>query len=475
MERRITRRQLLCTAGAGSLATLSLSLLCCRQSLSAAGRIRRQPNIIFILADDLGYADIGCYGQENIKTPNLDRMAAEGMRFTQFYAGSTVCAPSRCCLLTGLHTGHARIKANDNVLLEPEDLTIAEVLKQAGYATGCIGKWGVGHPPGPNDPDRNGFDHFFGYLSMWHAHNYYPEFLWRNGQKVPLRNIVERPKKFYKPDQINLVGVATKKADYAPDMFTEDALQFIEGNRHRPFFLYLPYNIPHANNEAQDRADMGMEVPDYGIYADEDWTQDRKGHAAMVTRMDAGIGRIFAKLKELRLDGDTIVLFSSDNGPHPDCKGRKPCHHGNGPLRGHKGDLYEGGIRVPLIARWPSRIKAGSVSDHISAFWDVMPTLAELADIEPPGKIDGISFLPTLLRMESLQRGHKYLYWEIKRGRQQRRAVRRGKWKAVRLNDNLPLELYDLSTDIGEQHNIASEYPDVVGQLEKSILEAHTE
>jgi len=266
------------------------------------------PNIIFILADDLGYGDLGCYGQERIKTPSIDRLAAEGIRFTDHYAGSTVCAPSRCVLLTGLHTGHATIRGNDPGLLRDEDVTVAELLKDAGYATGCIGKWGVGHPK-PGDAGRNGFDYFFGYVNMWHAHNYYPEFLYRGAEKVPLENVVppmDRPR----PEG---AGVATVRKQYAHDLFAEEALEFVQRNKDRPFFLYLPFNIPHANNEAGRK---GMEVPSWGQYAELDWPEPQKGHAAMITRMDADVGRLVEKLGELGIDERTIVLFSSDNGPH---------------------------------------------------------------------------------------------------------------------------------------------------------------
>lgn len=432
----------------------------------------RKPNIIYILSDDFGYADAGCYGQKDIETPHIDRMAADGMRFLDHYAGSALCAPSRCSLLTGMHTGHTPIKSNEDVLLRPQDVTFASMLRDAGYATGCIGKWGIGHPPPPGDPRRNGFDYFFGFLSMWHAHNYYPEFLWRNEEKVPLRNVVAHPKKYYKADQVDLVGIATKRVDYAPDLFAEEALRFIEKNRAQPFFLYFATTVPHANNEAPNEPDGGMEVPDYGIYAGKDWTEDRKGHAAMITRMDGDIGRLMKRLQDLGLDRDTIVFFSGDNGPHADCKTHTPCHAGNGPLRGWKAQLYEGGIRVPLIARWPGRIKAGAVSKQVCAFWDMMPTMLDLAGLKVPAKIDGLSITPTLFGEAGRQKQHSYLYWELPQPRNVQYAIRAGNWKGVRKAEGAPLELYDLSTDLGEQNDLAGKNPDVVRRLEKLMREA---
>jgi len=429
------------------------------------------PNNIYILADDLGYGDLGCYGQERIKTPNLDRMAAEGMRFTQHYAGSTVCAPSRCTLMTGKHTGHCTVRGNVDVLMKPEETTIAKVLKKAGYATACIGKWGIGHPPPPQDPHRNGFDHFFGYLSMWHAHNYYPDFLWKNGEKVPLRNIVQHPKKHYKANQEKLVGLAKEKVDYSSDLFTADALEFIS-TQQKPFFLFLSYTIPHANNEASQFGSHGMEVPDYGPYADEDWPEPEKGKAAMISRLDGDIGRIFAKLRERGIDKNTLVIFTSDNGPHKEGGIKPDFFDSNGPLKGIKRDLYEGGIRVPMIARWPGKIQAGSTSDHVSAFWDVLPTLAEAAGVEAPEGIDGISMLGGLLGRR--QRRHRFLYWEFHEGNS-KQAIRLGKWKAVRLAPSRPIELYDLESDIGEEHNVADRHPEIVVRAKRILKRVRTD
>ena len=398
-------------------------------------------------------------------------MAAEGIRFTRHYAGSTVCAPSRCSLMTGLHTGHARVRGNDRILMKPEDVTVAELLRDAGYHTGMIGKWGVGHPPPPGDPRQNGFDYFFGYLNMVHAHNYYPHFLMRNETEVPLKNVVPNPGK-------NGQGVAIERIEYSHDLFADDAIDFLERNRNRTFFLYLPFTIPHANNEGQRATGDGMEVPDYGIYKDKTWPDPKKGHAAMITRMDRDIGRLFAKLKELGLDEKTIVLFSSDNGPHKEGGADPEFFNSSGPLRGYKRDLYEGGIRVPLIARWPGKINPGLVSDHVSAFWDFLPTACELANVTPPENIDGISMLPALLGQRKKQKKHDFLYWEFhERGGKQ--AVLIGDFKAVRLNlhkkPDAPLELYNLKNDIAEQNNIASKHPDIVAKMQTIFKTARTE
>jgi arylsulfatase A-like enzyme len=425
-----------------------------------------KPSIIFILADDLGYGDLGCYGQQTIQTPNLDRMAAEGMVFTDHYAGSTVCAPSRCCLMTGLHTGHGLIRGNDRVPLRPSDTTVAELLKGAGYATGIVGKWGLGEPDTTGVPNRQGFDFFFGYLNQTHAHNYYPDYLWRNEQKVQLSN---------KVTPINPPGgVATERVQYSADLFTAAALDFVSRNRRRPFFLYLAYTVPHANNESKPN---GMEVPSYGPYANEDWPAPQKGHAAMTTRMDGDIGRLLARLKTLGLDDTTLVRFSSDNGPHKEGGADPEFFNSSGPLRGIKRDLYEGGIRVPLIARWPGHIAAGSGTNHVSAFWDFLPTCCDLAGVAPPRGIDGLSMVPTLLGKPDEQKQHPYLYWEFhEQGKKQ--AVRMGDWKGVRLDvakdPNAPIELYNLKDDLGEQHNVAAQHPEIVARIAEIMREART-
>jgi len=468
---RLSRRTFLKDIGLTAAAISTLSIEGCRTTAGPAGKGGKKPNIIYILADDLGYGDLGCFGQKKIKTPNLDRMAAEGMRLTRHYSGSTVCAPSRCCLMTGKHTGHCTVRGNVDFLIKPDELTIGKALKQAGYSTACIGKWGIGHPPPPDDPHKNGFDHFFGYLSMWHAHNYYPDFLWKDGKKVPLRNVVRHPEKHYKPGQESLVGLASEKVEYSHDLFSQAALEFIE-EQDGPFFLYISYTIPHANNEASLYNEHGMEVPDYGIYADEDWPEPEKGKAAMISRLDGDVGRILAKLKQLGLDDNTLVIFSSDNGPHKEGGITPDFFDSSGPLKGTKRALYEGGIRVPTIARWPGKVAAGGDCDHISAFWDVLPTFAELAGAPEPEGIDGISFAPALLGQA--QKEHEYLYWEFHEGGSSKQAVRMGDFKAVRLAPSRPVELYNLKYDIGEENNIASNHPDIAAKATEIIEKSRT-
>jgi arylsulfatase A-like enzyme len=422
----------------------------------------RLPNIIFILADDLGYGDLGCYGQKKIKTPNLDRMAAEGLRFTQCYAGSTVCAPSRSALMTGQHTGHTRIRGNARHPLKPEDVTVAEVLKSAGYRTGLVGKWGLGEAGSTGAPNAQGFDEFFGYLNQRHAHNYYPSYLWRNDQRVPLRNEVPN-------EDAEGSGVATRRVDYSHDLFAEEGLGFIERNKSRPFFLYFAVTIPHANNEAKAK---GMEVPTNEPYSKENWPEPQKNMAAMMARLDADIGRLFQKLKDLGIDSETIVFFSSDNGPHREGGNDPAFAESSGPLRGIKRDLYEGGIRVPMIVRWPGHIKPGAASDQVWTFWDFLPTAAQIAGANPPKGIDGISMLPALLGKR--QRDHRFLYWEFhEKGPKQ--AVRMGDWKAIRLRPNQKLELYDLKTDLAETRNIAGQHPRIVARIEAYLKTARTE
>ena len=424
-----------------------------------------QPNIIFILADDLGYGDLGCYGQKVIQTPNLDRMAAEGLRFTDCYAGSTVCAPSRCCLMTGLHTGHAFIRGNGRFPLPPEEVTVAELLKQAGYTTALVGKWGLGEDGSTGHPNRQGFDYFFGYLNQGHAHNYYPEFLWRNEEKVPLRNVVDRSKKPNHPG-----GVATKRVDYSHDLMTEEALGFVEKNAAGPFFLYLAYTLPHANNEAGKK---GMEVPDFGPYADRDWPEPQKGHAAMITRLDGDVGRLLALLKAKGIDENTFVLFASDNGPHKEGGADPAFFHSSGPLQGYKRSLHDGGIRVPGIARWPGKIRPGTESDLPWAFWDFLPTAAELAGVPVTRPIDGISIVPTLLGQGEQPR-HEFMYWEFHEGGSSKQAVRMGRWKAVG-QWKKPIALYDLKTDIDESDDIAAKHPEIVAKIEAYLRGARTE
>ncbi len=460
-EYKLNRRQFLATTAAAVTAPwLSRP--------TRAAESAKKPNIIFILADDLGYGDLGCYGQKRIQTPNIDRLAAEGLRFTDAYAGSTVCAPSRCVLMTGLHTGHTIIRGNANVPLRPEDTTVAQLLKSAGYSTALIGKWGCGEAGSVGVPNAQGFDYFFGYLNQVHAHNYYTDFLWRNDQKVPLPNQVTR-----KPGR-ELGGVSTNKKVYSHDLFASEALEFVESHKEGPFFLYLALTIPHANNEAGGK---GMEVPDLGPYKDKPWPEPQKGHAAMITRMDGDIGRLMEKLKTLGIDDNTIVFFTSDNGPHKEGGNDPEFNNSSGPLKGYKRALYEGGIRVPFIARWPGKIAAGTQTDLITAFWDFLPTACDLAGTETPAGLDGLSMAPTLLGKPESQKKHEYMYWEFhEQGKRQ--AVRMGNYKAIKQNiaknPDSPIELYDLSQDIGETKDIAAEHPDIVKKAAKLFKSART-
>ncbi len=431
----------------------------------------RQPNIILILADDLGYGDLGCFGQKQIRTPRLDQMAAEGMKLTRHYSGSTVCAPSRCCLMTGLHTGHARIRGNGVVPLQADDVTVATLLRDAGYATALTGKWGLGEAGSTGVPNRQGFDHFFGYLNQVRAHNYYPPFLWRNDTKVELPNEVVYAQKGY---AAGVGSAATKRVVYSHDRIVEEALQFVgkqAATRH-PFFLYLAVTLPHANNEGALAGPHGMEVPDLGIYKDKDWPDAQKAHAAMITRLDRDVGRLLDLLKEKGIDQDTLVLFTSDNGPHQEGGALPDFFDSNGPLRGIKRDLYEGGIRVPTLARWPGRIAPGSASDHHSAFWDFLPTACEVAGAQPPPNIDGISFLPTLLGKD--QPKPDYLYWEFFERGPKQALLFPDDWKAIYFIETDTMELYHLREDIGETHNLADTYPDRVAQARALLKKART-
>jgi arylsulfatase A-like enzyme len=433
---------------------------------------RSQPNIIYILADDLGYADLASYGQQTIATPNIDRLATEGIRFTNHYAGSTVCAPSRCSLMTGLTTGHCFIRGNARIDLRPDDTTVAELLASAGYATALIGKWGLGTETGTGHPLDQGFDHFFGYLDQRHAHNYYPEYLIRERTRKSLPNEV--------PDnpRWNMgAGKASKKVAYSHDLFIDDARDWITtqaADTERPFFLYLALTIPHANNEAGNE---GMEVPDFGPFADKPWPAPQKGFAGMVHRLDQSVGQLLDLLAELDIDEDTIVIFSSDNGPHAEGGNKPEFFNSNGNLRGIKRDLYDGGIRVPMLARWPGTIEPGTTTDHLSAFWDILPTLCDLAAIPTPEGLDGISLAPTLRGSED-QPQHDYLYWEFfEQGGKQ--AVRFEHYKAIRLkvrqDRDAPIMLFDLAEDPGEQTDIAADHPDLIERARALLAAARTD
>ena len=416
----------------------------------------KHPNIIFILADDLGYGDLGCYGQTKIKTPNIDRLAAEGMRFTQFYAGSTVCAPSRSALMTGQHTGHTRVRGNEPVPLKPEDLTVAEVLQKAGYKTGALGKWGLGLANTTGTPNKQGFEEWFGYLSQTHAHDYYPAELFRNDERVPFSE--------------NSGG---RKGAYAHDLITKAAMNYVRVTKYFSFFLYLPYTIPHANNELGNKTGNGMEVPSDAPYTKEEWPQPEKNKAAMITRLDRDIGMLLEQLKKLEIDDNTIIFFTSDNGPHREGGVKPEFFNSSGGLRGIKRALYEGGIRVPMIVRWPGKVPAGKVSDQVWAFWDFLPTAAELGQQKPPKDIDGISMLPTLLGKKQTNQ-HDFLYWEFhEKGTKQ--AVRMGDWKAVRLGPKQPLELYNLKNDPAETKDLADQRPEILAKIEDYLATARTE
>jgi arylsulfatase A-like enzyme len=440
-----------------------------------------RPNIILILADDLGYGDLGCYGQQVIQTPRLDQMASQGMRFTDFYAGNTVCAPSRSVLMTGQHAGRTHVRGNapgpdmSPQSLREQDVTVAQVLQSAGYRTALCGKWGLGDDaPGGREglPRKKGFDFFYGYLNQVHAHNYYPEFLWRNEDRHDLRNEVKRAKRPYGGF---VGGWATSRVDYSHDLIMEESLEFVRRSSasDQPFFLYLALTIPHANNEATRQSGDGQEVPDYGIYADRDWPKQDKGQAAMITRMDRDVGRLLDLLDALQIDDQTIVFFSSDNGPHNEGGHHPERFQPSGPLRGMKRSLTEGGIRVPLIVRWPGKTPPGSTTSQVSYFGDFMATAAELAGASSPENVQSISLVPTITGHPERQASHECLYWEFyEQGGKQ--AVRSGKWKAIRSPwPRGKTRLYDLSLDIAEEHDVAQDFPEQVDKMEAMMDEAH--
>jgi len=431
-----------------------------------------QPNLVFIMVDDLGPFELSCLGSAVHQTPNIDRMAAEGMRFTQAYSGCTVCAPARSTLMTGLHTGHTTVRGNSGgIPIRADDVTIAQVLKRAGYACGGFGKWGLGDAGTPGVPEKHGFDVFFGYYDQVHAHFYYPRYLWRSGVKVPLpgneRPVVDsRDRQAYQEDKM-VVG-----SQFSHHVIFDEAVEFIRANKDRPFFCYCPWTPPHG------RWPMPPDEPAMDAFKDKPWPEEAKVFAGMVKMIDRNVGQVLAVLEELGLDEKTAVFFCSDNGGIPTFEEIfNPC----GPLRGYKGGLYEGGLRVPLVARWPGRIRPGSRSDHLCYFPDVMPTLAELAGATehvPPG-IDGISIVPTLLGEKAAgrpQEAHEYLYWE-QPGRRGGQAIRMGKWKAVwpglGREDRPAVELYDLSADVGEASDLAGQHPDVAARAQKIITAAH--
>jgi arylsulfatase A-like enzyme len=431
-----------------------------------------KPNIIFILADDLGYGDIGCYGQQKVLTPNIDKLAKMGLKFTQFYSGSTVCAPARCTFMTGMHTGHGDIRGN--VTLKPEGqvplhdsiVTIAMLLKQAGYQTGAFGKWSLGFITTSGDPQKKGFDEFYGYNCQTLAHNYYPDHLWHNH------------------DRVDLSGNLKYDSAYSADLIHQQAMHFLKAKHDRPFFLYLPYTLPHADVIAPHDEVYDYYVKKFNEQPVEARTTNSKAHhfdayphaafAAMVARLDKFVGEIVTTVKELGLEKNTLIIFTSDNGPHKENGGDPVFFNGSGGLRGIKRDLYEGGIRVPFIAYWKGITKAGTVNKTPLALWDMFPTFLELAGMKQAKNIDGLSMLPALKGQK--QNVHAYFYWELHEsgGKQ---AVRFGNWKAVKLDvskrNDSPIELYDLKTDPQEKNNIASKRPDIVKQIEALMKEAY--
>jgi len=445
----------------------------------SCNKLPEKPNIIYILADDLGYGDLSCYGQELFATPNLDRLAENGMRFTQHYSGSTVCAPSRSSLMTGLHTGHTFIRGNKPWKPEgqwpiPDSvLTIAEVLKEAGYVTGAFGKWGLGFVDTEGGPTHQGFDVFFGYNCQRIAHNYYPFWLWDNETKI------------------KLVGnVDTLEKQYAPEMIHDQALHFIRANHDKPFFMFYPNVIPHAElkvpNPYFDKY-RGKYLPEKNYRGTDSGPHYKVGgygsqpesHAAfvgMVDYMDTQVGEVLDLLDELALSDKTIVFFSSDNGPHAEGGADPNYFNSNGPFKGIKRDLYEGGIRVPFMVSWPGMIEPGSISEHISAFWDMFPTFADLAGVNETDGLDGISMVNELTGKK--QANHEFLYWEFHE-RQGRVAVRMGQWKGVKYQLNThperALELYDLNEDPGEENNLADDHPDIVKLMLDIIAQEHTD
>lgn len=439
-----------------------------------------RPNIVYILADDLGYGDLSSYGQQKFSTPNIDKLAKNGILFTQHYSGSTVCAPSRSALLTGMHTGHTVVRGNKEIMPEgqyplPDNtFTMAEAMQKAGYATGAFGKWGLGFPGSEGDPLNQGFDTFFGYNCQRLGHNYYPDHLWANKDSLVLKG-----------------NLGKNKGTYAPGLIHEKTLEFIELNKDNPFFLYVASIIPHAELAApeefmeKNRGKFPPETPYEGVDDGPEFNQgpyrsQKEPHTAfvsMVQLLDAQVGEIVAKLEGLGIADNTIVVFTSDNGPHTEGGADPEYFDSNGPFRGTKRDLYEGGIRVPMIAAWPGKIRPGSTTELVSAFWDVFPTFSDIAGIETPEGLDGISFLPTLLGHEDLQENHEYLYWEFheKGGRQ---AIRKGDWKAVKYDvfggADVAIKLYDLTTDIGEQNNVAEKNPEVIKEMKTLFENART-
>ncbi len=436
-----------------------------------------KPNLIWIMADDLGYGDLGCYGQKTITTPNLDRMASEGLRFTHFYSGATVCAPSRSVLMTGMHHGHTRVRGNAGQknptaqALQTDDVTVAKVLQQAGYRTALIGKWGLGDV-GPADsglPRKHGFDEFFGYLNQSHAHNHFPSFLWRNETKIDLPNVI-------KPIGENGAGYATEAKVFADDLFAQEAIQFVQKNKSIPFYLYWSMVIPHANNERTRELKNGAQVPDFGPYADKDWPEPDKGQAAMISRLDGYVGRLLTALEEAGIADNSLVLFTSDNGPHNESNHDISRFNPSGPYNGIKRSLTDGGIRVPLIAWWPNKITPNTESGQVAYFGDWMATASQLAAIKIPTGLDSVSLVPTLLGDSSKQSQHEFLYWEFHEGGFKQAALYQGRWKGIRKGSpDAPVALFDQSSDIAEKIDVADAHPDIATKIGKYLKTARSE
>jgi arylsulfatase len=478
-----------------ALVLLGLAPAAAPAQTASPRRADRPPNIILILADDLGYHEVGAYDQGKIRTPNIDRLAREGVRLTDHYSGSPVCAPSRAVLLTGLHTGHAYIRDNDEMgfrgdvwrdpALEGQrplpagTFSVASLLRRAGYATAVVGKWGLGGPGSEGEPTKLGFDLFYGFLCQRVAHNHYPAYLWRNSTKVALDNPGIYPHEKFPAGKDPASPASYERYGgkrYALDAMGEEARAFISANRERPFFLYFAPTVPHAALQVPEDslAEYAGAFPETPYPGDKGYLPHRApraAYAAMVTRLDREVGRLAQLVRELGLDRDTLIVFTSDNGPTFNGGTDSAFFGSAGPFRGLKTMVYEGGIRVPMVARWPGRIPAGTVSGHVSAFEDLMPTFAEIAGLERPAGVDGLSMLAALEGRAAAQKPRDYLYWEF----QGKQAARIGAWKGIRNAANGAFELYDLSRDIGEKANVAAEYPEVVGRLERVMRAAHTD
>jgi arylsulfatase A-like enzyme len=443
----------------------------------ASAEAAAKPNLIWIMADDLGYGDLGCYGQKVIQTPHLDRMAREGLRFTHFYAGATVCAPSRSVLMTGQHHGHTRVRGNSGKTnpaaqaLKADDITVAKVLQQAGYKTALIGKWGLGDVGAAESglPLKQGFDKFFGYLNQTHAHNHFPDYLWDGDSQRSLPNVVT-------PVGDNGGGYATKQVVFADDLFANEAIKFVGEHKDQPFFLYWSMVVPHANNERARTLKDGANVPDYAPYADRDWPDPDKGQAAMITRLDGYVGRMLAELHRLGLAENTLVVFTSDNGPHNESNHDLSRFQPSGPFTGIKRSLTDGGIRVPFIAWWPGKVKPAGETAHVAYFGDWMATAAELSGTKPPANVDSISFAPTLLGKPGEQKTHEFLYWEFHEGGFKQAALYQGRWKGIRSGGpDAPVVLFDQQNDIAEKTDVATEHPEIATKIGNYLKTARTE